>query len=462
MSAAPSVSGGVVPTRSQIEEWSTAHLADAATGWRAAATASEALFDEHRQNIASPGGSTWEGAAKDAALDRVSRDVSVVGNHGSVLREAADIAENGAGDITAAQRKAIEAITEAEDDGFRVGEDLSVRDTRRVDLANTQVRFTAASVHSENIRWNAEQLAAADALVGQRLQSKATELQELRFDDDGRSNGIVQAAKFKTGVDIDGDGKDDTEKLAEAFLYGQGQVRGSDGQLIPMTPERIMAALNLAYDTKYTVPENFLSNFNAAAVGGGNVDDATRKAWTKAIVKSAMDSGIPPEILAAQIDEETGGTWDPKLWTGFGEHPYYNSDGTRSNDDGRGLGQFTSGTWNNLMPDHPITNFDADASTPNLATVDPRTVPELALEAQGRYDRQVLGAIHADPRTASLGLSDTKLMLDGYNGGASYDGVLNAEANNPEYGGYASKILTEHVPKFQLNPSIPPPTLGTM
>lgn len=443
-----------------MENWDTSELDNAATRWRQVADHSEQSFDQHQANIVN---TDWSGDAKDAATDSAAAAVGVAGNQNRIIRESASIAENGCADVKFALRAALSAIAEAEADGFTVGEDLSLTDTRYASglLRVPADRGRVAAEHADNVKWSAQQLVQTDSLIANRLKANATELDAIHFAGQG-PGATVQAASFKTAVDIDGDGKDDTEKLAEAFLYGQGQVRGSDGQLIPMTPERIMAALNLSYDTKYNVPENFLSNFNAAAVGGGNLDEETRTTWTKAIVKSAMDSGIPPEILAAQIDEETGGTWDPTLWTGFGEHPYYNPDGTRSNDDGRGLGQFTSGTWNSLMPDHPITNFDADASTPNLEAVDPRTIPELALEAQGRYDRQVLGAILDDPRTAALGLSDTTLMLDGYNGGASYEGVLNAEANNPEYGGYASKILTEHVPRFQIDPSIPPPRLGTM
>lgn len=82
-------------TRSGIEHWDTSYLDAAATAWRQAAAKSEAAFDQHRQNIASPGGTTWEGDAKDAALDRVTADVVVVGHQAGALREAADIAENG-------------------------------------------------------------------------------------------------------------------------------------------------------------------------------------------------------------------------------------------------------------------------------------------------------------------------------------------------------------------------------
>lgn len=191
-----STTTGARPCRSQIETWSISHLSDAAASWRAAATASENLFDEHRANVASPGGTTWEGDAKDAALDRVTADTVVVGRQGSVLREAADLAEESRHDIKAARDKALEAITAAEQDGFRVGEDLSVTDTRRVDVFSIRARQISANEHAEDIRWTAEQLAQTDRLVGDRLQTKAAELEGIRFEGDGR-DAAVQAASFK-------------------------------------------------------------------------------------------------------------------------------------------------------------------------------------------------------------------------------------------------------------------------
>ena len=65
--------------------------------WRQSATESEDVFEQHRQHIAAPGGTDWEGDAKDAALDRVTADTRVVQRQGDVMREAAVIAENGGG-----------------------------------------------------------------------------------------------------------------------------------------------------------------------------------------------------------------------------------------------------------------------------------------------------------------------------------------------------------------------------
>lgn len=182
MSAA---AGGGLPTRSEIEGWNTSYLISAAERWRTAALGSENAFIQHRQNIDAPGGTDWSGDAKDAALSRVAADLSVVRAQGEVQRAAATIADSGSRDIETARHKVLEAIAEAEADGFRVGEDLSVTDTRRVDITELALRQTIAVEHAEDIRWNADQLAQVDGLVGDRLTGKAAELDGVRFEGEG-------------------------------------------------------------------------------------------------------------------------------------------------------------------------------------------------------------------------------------------------------------------------------------
>ena len=174
-----------LPRRSEIESWDTTDLTNAAATWRNAATTSEGAFDQHRRNVSSPGGTTWEGDAKDAALHRVTADIAVVSRQGGVLRKAADLAENGSHDIKAAKNKAVDAITATENDGFQVGEHLSVTDTRKYDINTIVERNKATLEHAEDIRWTAEQLALADKLVGDRLQAQAAELDGIRFEGEG-------------------------------------------------------------------------------------------------------------------------------------------------------------------------------------------------------------------------------------------------------------------------------------
>lgn len=206
----PATAPAPLPTKSEIENWDTSYLDTAAASWRSAATASEGAFDQHRRNIDSPGGTTWEGAGKDAALDRVTADVAVVGRQSSVLREAATLAENGAYDIKAAKDKAVEAITAAENDDFRVGEDLSVTDTKRVDVFSMRARQTTLNEHAEDIRWTAQQLVAADKLVGDRLGEKAAELQGIRFDGEGEERDSPSGRVYLADHEVkhDAEGKD--------------------------------------------------------------------------------------------------------------------------------------------------------------------------------------------------------------------------------------------------------------
>lgn len=252
------------------------------------------------------------------------------------------------------------------------------------------------------------------------------------------------------GVDIDGDKIDDTIALGDAYNYrfaNQGllsvdNVQGSSGQQIPETKISVLQALTLSSKTDWVVPQNFLNNFNPSAV--------PNQEWAQAIVNSGLRYGIPPEVLAAQLDEESAVTWDPTIWTNQVET--YPGPG----DDGRGLGQFLPGTWNAIMPEYPVLDPTLPASHPDLLTQDPRTNPLLMIEAQARYDRQIINALKDNPQVAALGLTDVQVMLNGYNGGASYEGVVNGKNNNSEYGGYHNKVLQHHLPKFQLYPGSPP------
>ena len=184
----PAAAPAAVPSRSDVEAWDSSDLDSAATRWRAAADVLESAFEQHRQNILTPGGTTWEGDAKDAALDRVTADTSVVRLQGDVHREAADIGTRGSEDIQGARGQVLEAIAEAEQDDFSVGDDLSVTDNRAFDVETAAARATAATEHAEFIRWRAEQLVATDALVGQQLQAKASELERIRFEGDSDGN----------------------------------------------------------------------------------------------------------------------------------------------------------------------------------------------------------------------------------------------------------------------------------
>ncbi|WP_234816670.1 MULTISPECIES: hypothetical protein [Mycolicibacterium] len=266
------------PTRSEIENWDTSDLDSAASYWKTSAIESEDAFEQHQRNVAAPGGTDWEGDAKDAAVDRVTADVAVVRSQAGVVREAARIAENGSVDIKAAQRKALEAISEAESDGFRVGEDLSVTDVRRVDIDTMAARQTAAREHAENIRWTAEQLSQTDHLVGQRLESKAGELDGIQFG--GRSDD-TQVSMF--GRDDETDVKEDVEGEPKASPGAlPGEPGGPEFVIAPPTKPKLEWDEGFEYGSAKPTWQDYVKRMEwLAKLAGGrmirsDLDDATQ------------------------------------------------------------------------------------------------------------------------------------------------------------------------------------------
>lgn len=153
-------------TLSQIQAWSTEHLIDAATYWTQTADRWEDAFLTMRNQAQSI---IWHGAGGDALRQRTAADVSVVTGKADQLRQAAGIARNGASDISAAQRRVLYGVEDAQNAGFTVGEDLSVTDTRSTSPAERAARQAQAEAFAADLRLRAEQLDAADTKVSGQL-----------------------------------------------------------------------------------------------------------------------------------------------------------------------------------------------------------------------------------------------------------------------------------------------------
>ena len=116
----------LVPSLSQIHGWDAEHLEAAATHWTTTAHRWDDAFTKVYREAPYPGGTLWEGAAADAAIERVGRDRHEVLGAVETLHGAASVARNGAEEIHTARQLALDAVNEAEAAGFTVGEDLSV------------------------------------------------------------------------------------------------------------------------------------------------------------------------------------------------------------------------------------------------------------------------------------------------------------------------------------------------
>jgi hypothetical protein len=170
-----------LPTLPQIYAWDVDHLSEAADHWDSTANRWDDVYGQVWQQSL---GMDWEGQARDALVERITADKAMVTRKSDRLREAAQIAREGACDISAVQRSVLYKVDDARQAGFVVGEDLSVTDTQTssnaTELAQRQAQ---AQVFSADIRSRAVQLVATDDEVGTKLTATAGDVDSLTFDE---------------------------------------------------------------------------------------------------------------------------------------------------------------------------------------------------------------------------------------------------------------------------------------
>jgi hypothetical protein len=172
-------------------------LIEAADRWTVTADHWDSTFAEVHQQVHVV---AWEGAGADAARDRVTVDKAYVASKGDQLREAASVARRGAGDISAAQRRVLYVVEDAQNATFRVGEDLSVTD--KLNVRNSAVRAARqaqAQAFAADIRRRAIELAALDAEVAANITAAAGDVGIPAFATSG--TGKIQTTGFEAKED---------------------------------------------------------------------------------------------------------------------------------------------------------------------------------------------------------------------------------------------------------------------
>jgi hypothetical protein len=172
----------LVPSLSQIHGWDTEHLEAAATHWTATAHSWDDAFTKVYQEAPYPGGTLWEGAGADAAIERVGRDRLEVLGAAESLHGAASAARNGAEEMHTARQLALDAVGQAQAAGFTVGVDLSVTSRETGGPPALQAaRQAQAQALAANIRVRAAALVGVDEQVAAQITAAAAGLKEISF-----------------------------------------------------------------------------------------------------------------------------------------------------------------------------------------------------------------------------------------------------------------------------------------
>jgi hypothetical protein len=173
------VTAGGPMTRSRIEAFDqTAQvLTDLARLLRAGAEQLRHATAAYVGQMRTPNGVEWEGQAAVAAFDTAADDESELNRGLDHAHDMADVAEQGGNYLRGAREHTLEAITVAEDDGFSVGEDLTVRDTRAWrSAAHRAARLQDATAHRDYIAHCAARLEAENERIAARLNAGAAEM----------------------------------------------------------------------------------------------------------------------------------------------------------------------------------------------------------------------------------------------------------------------------------------------
>jgi hypothetical protein len=148
---------------SQLLDWPTEHLTDAAAHWEVVAERNYGLANQVWRDASSV---DWEGNAADALRTATHSDMIATGEAADQLQAAAKVARSGASDLFAARSRLQYALEDAHAAGFEVDEEGSVFDrSTGGSAAQRAARQAEAETLAANIRQRAGQLVAVDQHV---------------------------------------------------------------------------------------------------------------------------------------------------------------------------------------------------------------------------------------------------------------------------------------------------------
>lgn len=195
------------PTLPEVRSATFDHLSSFADWCEKVSAKAQSGFAEIAQQVRTPGGIEWEGAGADGAIHQADADVMKLRSWGWAHGDAAAVTRRGKQTLEASKQLVLDAVDDAERDGFVVSGHYRVVDTRPVyteeQLAERQ---TQAEAHASFIRHRVANLVAEDSALTSRLETATADFGNLRFNEsrgqpDAKHDDGVQLVDHKTFKD---------------------------------------------------------------------------------------------------------------------------------------------------------------------------------------------------------------------------------------------------------------------
>jgi hypothetical protein len=172
----------LLPGLSQVRTLDTTYLQEAEQFWTRTGNLWDQVFTEIHEKASTPGGTPWTGQAAAASQERAYVDLIKVRGAAFQLQEAAGIARRGNEQLQARKDEVLEAVSDAREDGFQVGEDYSVTDRSQGRSAEFRAeRVAQAQGHAAFIRHLVAALVTTDQQLTEQITAATEGIDELTF-----------------------------------------------------------------------------------------------------------------------------------------------------------------------------------------------------------------------------------------------------------------------------------------
>src|ERR1700722_12374096 len=122
-----------VPTLSQLRASDYSYFGQLSGYLQTVGPKTQSSLEQLAQDVQHPGGVEWEGVAGHAAANQAGVDASMARPFTWSWEEVAASTQRWQDTLEAGTRTALDAVGDAERDGFEVGEDYSVADTHEAE-----------------------------------------------------------------------------------------------------------------------------------------------------------------------------------------------------------------------------------------------------------------------------------------------------------------------------------------
>ncbi|MBO0881420.1 MAG: hypothetical protein J2P17_13950 [Mycobacterium sp.] len=161
-----------LPTLSQLQNSDYSYFGQLAGYLERISPKAQNALEQLAEHVKRPGGVTWEGEAADAAIAQAESDVMKARPFMWSWSDVAVSARRWQDELEAGTRTALDAVDDAERDGFQVGDDYSVTDTREAEtLTEYNERQEEAQAHSGFIRHQVGTLVGNESRINGELKA---------------------------------------------------------------------------------------------------------------------------------------------------------------------------------------------------------------------------------------------------------------------------------------------------